>query len=557
MASEPTIIYPAKMVRTMDPAHPEAEAVAVRGNRILAVGSVEELSGYSGAVVDDRYTDNVLVPGFIEAHSHAGSGGTWEITYVGRFDRVAPNGKLWPGCTTVAAILDRLRDVERTLPSDQSIPLVAWGLDPIYYPGETVLAGDLDTVSDTRPIQVSHASGHLSVVNSAVLRTCHIDSTTPVEGVEKDEDGTPNGVLREFAAMALTRDLVGGGFAATGEAALRAFGQDAVNNGVTTVTDLGSLALLTDSGVDSLLDTVDSSFPARLSVFHFGAATSGAALPETADRMARLRGRNTDKLRMGHVKLILDGSIQGFTARLQEPGYLDGQPNGIWAMSPGEFDAALTAYHQAGLLVHVHCNGDQATELFLNTMEKVLTLHPRPDHRHTVTHSQMSTPAQYRRMAALGMCANIFANHIWAWGDQHMDITVGPDRARRMNAAATALSAGVPISLHSDTPVTPMAPLRSIKHAVTRLTPSGRVMGEFERITALEALKAVTLGAAYMLKMDAEVGSLEPGKLADLAVLDADPLGVPADEIGDIQVIGTVVGGEHFTSAVIQATLAV
>lgn len=138
-----------------------------------------------------------------------------------------------------------------------------------------------------------------------------------------------------------------------------------------------------------------------------------------------------------------------------------------------------------------------------------------------------------------------------------MDITVGPDRARRMNAAATALSAGVPISLHSDTPVTPMAPLRSIKHAVTRLTPSGRVMGEFEKITALEALKAVTLGAAYMLKMDAEVGSLEPGKLADLAVLDADPLGVPADEIGDIQVIGTVVGGEHFTSAVIQATLAV
>ena len=557
MANEITVIYPAKMVRTMDPARPEAEAVAVRGNRIRAVGSVAELSGYDGSVVDGRYADNILVPGFIEAHSHAGSGGTWEITYVGRFDRVAPNGKLWPGCTTVAAILERLQAVERSLPADQTIPLLAWGLDPIYYPGETVLAGDLDTVSSTRPIHVSHASGHLSVVNSAVLRSCHIDSTTLVEGVEKYGDGTPTGVLREFAAMALAQDRIGGGFAATGEAAIRAFGQDAVNNGVTTVTDLGSLALLTDSGVDSLLGIVDSSFPARLSVFHFGAATAGAALHETAARVAQLRVRSTEKLRLGHVKLILDGSIQGFTARLQPPGYLGGQPNGIWAMSPGEFEAALTAYHQAGLLVHVHCNGDQATELFLNTMEKVLTLHPRPDHRHTVTHSQMTTPAQYRRMAAMGMCANIFANHIWAWGDQHMDITVGPDRARRMNAAATALNSGVTISLHSDTPVTPMGPLQSIKHAVTRLTPSGRVMGEFERISAADALKAVTLGSAYMLKMDAEVGSLEPGKLADMAVLDADPLTVPAKDIGRIEVIGTIVGGEHFASAVIKTPLAV
>jgi predicted amidohydrolase YtcJ len=499
----------------------------------------------------------VLVAGFIEAHSHAGSGAAWDSTYVGRFDRVAPDGTLWPGCTTVGEVLDRLRAAERDLSADQAIPLLAWGLDPIYYAGETVLAQDLDTVSPTRPIHVSHASGHVCAVNSAILRRCNIDGNSGVEGVEKYGDGTPTGELREFAAMSLTKNLIGGGFNPTGEAAIRAFGQDAVNNGVTTVTDLGSLALMTDSGVDSLLNVVDSAFPARLSVFHFGAGMAGTSPREAAVRLGNVRGRSTDKLRMGHVKLILDGSIQGFTARVQHPGYLNGQPNGIWNMSPEAFEEALSAYHNAGLLVHVHCNGDQATELFLCTMEKVLTLHPRPDHRHTVTHSQMTTPAQYRRMAALGMCANIFVNHIWAWGDQHIDITVGPDRAARMNAAATALASGVPISLHSDTPVTPLAPLQTIKHAVTRLTPSGRVMGKSERISAAEALKAVTLGSAYMLKMDAEVGSIEPGKLADMAVLDADPLSVPVDDIGGIKVFGTIVGGEHFAAAVTKERSAV
>jgi predicted amidohydrolase YtcJ len=153
-------------------------------------------------------------------------------------------------------------------------------------------------------------------------------------------------------------------------------------------------------------------------------------------------------------------------------------------------------------------------------------------------------------MAALGVCANIFANHIWAWGDQHIDITVGPDRAARMNAAATALRLGVPISLHSDTPVTPLGPLHAVKHAVTRLTVSRRVMGEHERIGVQEALEAVTIGGAYMLKMDHEVGSLEAGKLADLAVLAEDPLAVEPERIGDIHVLGTVVGGRHHATKV-------
>ncbi|GII99796.1 hypothetical protein CLV28_1072 [Sediminihabitans luteus] len=550
-APDEIVVYPARLVRTMDPARPVAEAVAVRGDRVVAVGTLDELRAYGPVTVDDRYADAVLLPGFVEAHSHAMSGSSWDKVYVGRFERTSPDGRVWPGCEDVAAVVDRLRAAEAEL-DDPDAPLLAWGLDPIYFPGEELAARELDRVSTTRPVHVQHASGHIVAVNSTMLRLAGVDRGTDVEGVVKDAAGDPTGELQEFAAMGLVMAHVGAGNPmVTTPAALRAFAQDAVNHGATTLTDLGSVEVAGPAGPATYLETVDETFPARLSVFHFGSAGALSGPPrEAAARIAAARELSTDRLQLGHVKLMLDGSIQGFTARLMEPGYLGGRPNGIWAMAPHEFEEALTAFHVAGLLVHVHCNGDQATQLFVETLERVLTAHPRPDHRHTVTHSQMTTPAQYRRMAALGMCANIFANHVWAWGDQHMDVTVGPDRAARMNAARTALDTGVPISLHCDTPVTPLAPLETVQHAVTRQTPSGRVMGEHERITVGEALHAVTLGGAYMLKLDHEVGSIEPGKYADLAVLADDPMAVEPDRIGRIAVLGTVVGGRHHASTV-------
>ena len=193
--------------------------------------------------------------------------------------------------------------------------------------------------------------------------------------------------------------------------------------------------------------------------------------------------------------------------------------------------------------MHVHCNGDEATEVFLDAVETVLERHPRWDHRHTVQHCQTSTKAQYRRMKALGMCANLFSNHTFYWGDQHRDVTVGPERARGMNAAATALREGVPFSIHCDAPVTPMGHLHTMWCAVNRLTASGQVLGENERISAEDALHAVTLGAAWQLKLDHEIGSIEAGKYADFAVLEEHPYEVDPVTLKDIGVWGTVLGG--------------
>jgi predicted amidohydrolase YtcJ len=550
-AEDELVVYPARLVRTLDPARPTAQAVAVRGDRIRAVGTLDELASYGPARVDDRYADRVLLPGFVEAHSHASGGGLWRFPYLGYLDRVDPDGTSWPGCKTVADVLGRLRDADARMP-DPDEPLIAWGMDPIFYPGERLAARHLDGISERRPIYIQHQSFHHATVNTALMRRDGITRATAVPGVLKDADGDPVGELAESAAMALVKSVRGLLAGALDAATLGGFARDARNQGITTAVDLGNPDLMSETTVSLYRDTTaPDDFPLRMSVAAFAFGWGGAAVapvPELAERLVALEDRSTDKVRFGLVKFILDGTVQGFTARVDAPGYLHSSERGVWVCAPEDFRAAFEVCHAAGLQVHAHCNGDQATELFLDVVETSLRRHPRWDHRHTVTHSQLSTAAQYRRMAALGVGANIFANHIWAFGDKHLDVTLGIDRASRMNAAATALRCGVPISLHSDSPVTPLGPLATMKHAVTRLTQSGRVMGEFERISPAEALRAVTIGAAYLLKLDGQVGSVEAGKFADLAVLASDPLAVEPEALPGIEVIGTVVGGQHHPS---------
>jgi predicted amidohydrolase YtcJ len=539
-----TVVFPAQVVRTLDRGRPLAEAVAVRGDRVRAVGSVEELCGYPDAAVDDRFADAVIVPGFVEAHSHTFGAALWEFPYVGYFDRHDPDGRLWSGCSSIEAALDRLAAAEAAM-EDADAPLLAWGFDAIYFSGERLVAAHLDRVSRARPMFVLHASAHVATVNSAMLELRDIASSKHVTGVVVGPDGTPNGELQEPAAMSLANvmhQFLGGGDLAS---MLWRAGSEAADVGCTTIVDLGQPRVLDPAFVGAVVTEVDrSDFPVRLSTFLMaGGAVGGSRRTDELTGLEAARARSTDRVRFGHVKIVLDGSIQQFTARLLPPGYLDDAHRGIWVTGPDSYRELFARFHAAGALIHVHCNGDEATELFLDVLEDVLARHPRWDHRHTVTHSQLTTAAQYRRLAALGGCANVFANHIFYWGDQHRDRILGPDRAARMDAAATALAAGVPISLHCDTPVTPLDPLATMHHAVNRLTATGQVLGPDERITAEQALHAVTLGAAYTLKMDGEIGSIEAGKFADLTVLDRDPVAVPPGDISSVRVLATVKGG--------------
>lgn len=541
-SAQPYVIYPARGVLTMNPSRPRAPAVAVREGRILGVGDAAVLAGWGAHRVDERYADRVLMPGLVEAHSHLLEGGIWDYPYVGFYPRHGPDGELWPGLKDVAALVQALRAAEARLP-DPDAPLVAWGLDPILFGGPRVRVADLDQVSQRRPIVAIHANFHVLNVNSAMLARAGITRDTDVDGILRDPAGAPTGELAELAAMFPVFRIIGDPFAmGRGERAARRFACLAQAAGVTTAIDMTND--LSDESVDALSRaTRRDDFPLRLVAALFGNGTDSRTGIECVQ--ARI-ARNDEKLRFGPVKLITDGSIQGFTARLKWPGYYDGHPNGIWNIAPTQLNDAVAAYHAAGLQLHIHVNGDEACEVALDALERALARNPRPDHRHTLQHCQMADAAQFLRIRALGLCVNLFCNHIYYWGDVHRDVTMGPDRAERMDATGTARSLGIPFAMHSDAPITPMAPLFSAWCAVNRRAASGRFIGLSERITAADALRAITLGAAYTLRLDAEIGSIEVGKRADFAVLAEDPSIVPPEALKDVRVVGTMVGGVPF-----------
>lgn len=537
-------LYRAKRIHTFNPARAEATHVAVRDGRILGVGSREELAGWGEHILDERFADKVLLPGFVEGHSHLGEGVYWRYIYCGYFDRMGPDGRIWPGVNSIEAVVQRLLQVQAENPKDTT-PLVAWAFDPIYFTGRRCNRHDLDRVSTTRPIALMHASGHITNGNSLALELAGLlRPGVDHPGILLGDDGLPNGELRGPDAMTpvlvkcgISRDVMAGDT----EGAL-AFGQLAVRKGVTTATDLASS--INDRTVEQLLEvTGRADYPVTLvPALHVRGQTAEQAI----ERALALKERSTERLLLGRVKAHADGSIQGFSARLRWPGYFNGAPQGLWYVEPEYLRRVYALALENGVQMHTHTNGDAAIDLALDCIEDALRKHPSGDHRFMLQHCQMADRAQLQRMKALGVGGNFFANHHFYWGDAHYGLTLGPDRAERMNPCRSAQELGVRWTIHSDAPVTPLGPLHVAWCAVNRLTASGRLLGAHERISVGEALRAVTLGAASTLHLDHEIGSIEVGKRADFAVLEDDPFEIDPGRLKDVRVWGTVQGGRIF-----------
>ena len=583
-----TTIYSARRILTMNPRRPVATHVAVRDGHVLGAGNLDELAGWGDHELDERFAGKVVMPGFVEGHCHSWEGSAWEDTYLGFFDRIAPDGVLHPGLKNIDAVVKRFRAAAASAEADagaeaghgagKSRPggsdgpdgidgpggpgragtsdtpgepgqsgeaVMGWGFDPIFFGGRRMVAADLDRVSATRPVIVMHQSGHIVNVNSEALRRAGITRDTNVQGLIRGANGEPTGELQGPALRAIVYRAAGRDrFLDMGRGdSLWRFAQSARRGGVTTATDLAN-ELPEETVASQIAITADEDFPLRIVPAFFAAARPA---DEGVAWVKSLIPRSHDRLRYGLVKLVLDGSIQGFTARMKWPGYYNGHENGLWYIEPNEeLPRILGTFHRAGLQVHIHTNGDEATEAAIDAIETVLRERPAADARFTLQHCQMAHDAHFRRMARLGICANLFANHLYYWGDQHHALTMGPERAGRMDAAGTAKRLGVPFSIHSDAPVTHLAPLFTAWCAVNRTTASGRVLGEAERLTVADALHAITLGAAFTLKLDTEIGSIETGKRADFAILEDDPLAVEPAALKDVAVWGTVVGGRVF-----------
>ncbi|MEO7008238.1 MAG: amidohydrolase family protein, partial [Caldimonas sp.] len=358
----PTTVFQARKIITMNPMQPDATHVAVRDGRILAVGDLERMRAWGAFDLDARFADQVLMPGLVEGHCHLMAGGLWQFPFVGLHARTAPDGEVWAGCRNFDEVVARLIELEAQV-GDPAKPLLAWGFDPIFFGSERMTVRHLDRVSTTRPIVILHASQHLMNVNSAALEKAGITRDTEVEGVARFDNGEPTGELQEFAAMFPIARLTGNIFRIAGatEQSLRLFGQIAQLAGVTTATDL--VNDLSDDNVQALQKvTAEADFPVRLVPAYIG--LDGSMSREAgAARVTSRVAANTDKLHFGLVKIVTDGSIQGFTARVRWPGYYNGHENGIWIQPPAELKATIAHFHAAGFQLHIHTNGDEATEL--------------------------------------------------------------------------------------------------------------------------------------------------------------------------------------------------
>ena len=533
-------IFEAKKIITMDPSLPEATHIAVKEGKVLGVGSLENLQSLGQYELDTQFADKYIYPGFVEGHSHALEGAMWNYLYLGFYPRHDPDGNLHSGYTNITEIQQRLRSFAEDKPSYE--PIIAWGFDPVYFNEQRLDRYIIDEAVKDRPVVILHANLHLMTVNSAMLALTTLNNDTEIEGVMRNEDGKLNGELREMAAMFAVYEALGRNLFEEVDShdTLIKYGEAAKRVGITTITDLYNP--LTKKGIKTLNDVCSrEDYPIRL-------VPAMAALnwenTKGIQRVTECKELNTDKLHFGLIKIMTDGSIQGFSARMLWPGYHNGSENGICNAPPETLKQMVLDYHQSGLQLHIHTNGDEAVEIMLDAIEQAQTLWYRADHRHTLQHCQFISQAQMRRAAKLGVCLNMFVNHIYYWGDIHHTKTLGYSRSRRMQPLKSALSLNIPVAMHSDAPITPLGPLFSMWCAIERKTSTDHILGDHERLTVEQALHTITLGAAYTLNMDDVIGSLEVGKYADMAILDIDLYEIKPEQLKELKVHATVLGGQ-------------
>ena len=538
-------VYRGGDVVTMDDAMPQATAVAIRGDRIVAVGSDAKMAAYIGDRTEVReLRGNTLLPGFIDAHSHIGYQGLVLTQFVDL--NSPPVGTI----KSISQIVDRLKQrVEDTAKGDW---VIGFGYDDTLVKEQRhPTREDLDKVSTQHPIWISHSSGHLGVGNSKALELAGITAATPEpEGgvIRRDpETGLPNGVFEEQSAMGpvlmlaygsmTLEDVLAGTSAAIADYASK--GITTAQEGAASPDSLGGLAMARQQGL--------------LKIRVVAQPTVQVTLAELAGNY-QIPFENDGLLKVGATKLFGDGSIQGYTGYLGHPYHVPKDPahpeyRGYPLQSRGKLAEQVLAVHSSGRQMAIHGNGDAAIDDILWAYAQAQAKVPRKDARLVVIHSQMVREDQLDKMAELGVIPSFFNMHTYYWGDRHRDIFIGPERAARISPAQSAARRDIPFTLHADTPVVPMEPLRMLWSAVTRETADRAILGPEQRVSPERALRGLTIDAARQYFDEDDKGSITAGKLADLVVLDANPLTVPAADILGIEVLETVVGGEVVYSA--------
>ena len=539
MSADADTIYTGGDIVTVDDARPAAAAVAVKGGRIAAVGDTAEVMadhrGRGTEIVDLR--GKTLLPGFLDPHSHYIN----SLMVANEVNVYAPPAGPGTDVQAIVAALNKFRDSRRIPPGEV---ITAYGYDDTLMPGgRTLHCEDLDADFPEHPIIVQHVSLHGGVLNSAALRKWGItaDTPTPPGGVivRKAGSNEPDGLLMEtaflpvFASLPKPTPRQEVGWSKAGQLLYAAAGITTAQEGLSHAADIALMQRAAEGGAGLIdivaypfildLDTVLQRYP-----------------PGTF-------GRYRNRVKLGGVKITLDGSPQGRTAYFTTPYLVDG-PEGQheWRGDLGFPQDTVNGWfkqvYDLGLQLLIHANGDAAIDVLLAAHEFAAAADPAAGRRTNAIHSQFVRRDQLDKFVEYRIIPSFFTAHTFYFADAHIRLR-GREQTNFLSPMRAAIERGLHPTNHTDFNVTPIDQMFVLWTAVNRVSRSGAVIGADQRVTPLDALKAITINAAYQYFEEDTKGSIEVGKLADLVMLDANPLTVDPMAIKDIKVVETIKEG--------------
>ena len=545
-SSEGITIYHAKEIVTLDEKVASANAVSVKSDRVMAIGSLDDLIERNpDASIDHQFQNDVIVPGFIEHHIHP-----FLSAITMNAEIISIEGWDLPNNQSIAyrdrdSYMQRLSEIEENMKSDS--PLITWGFHH-YFHGD-LSREDLDRISKDRPILVMHRSYHEFILNTPALEYFDI-SQEFIESLDEEARAyadfdrghfSEQGMISVFPK--LLRYLGKPEYLLSG---LQLTEDYLHQNGVTMIANPGAWLIKSIQDAKNLI-LGDESTPFRSffipSALILSEDHDVPELVEEAKKLLEWGGGKVEYL-PNRIKLFADGAMYSQNMVLSE-GYLDGH-QGAWLMQEGLYRSAFKLFWDEGYQIHIHQNGDEALDLILDVLEENMANNPREDHRTTIVHFGISRADQMDRVKSLGAIISANPYYVTALSDLYSKKGLGPERALEMVRLGDVDRAGIRFGLHSDMPMAPGSPLVLMHAAVNRINFANEVAGPKQRVSPLAALKGVTLDAAYIMGLEDDYGSISEGKLANFTILSENPLSVNPQTIKDIEIKATIVEGKHY-----------
>ena len=507
-------------------------SIAVKNKEIIWIGSHKNAKHIQGKHID--FGNQAVLPGFIDAHGHA--------SYLAFATQVANIAS--PPVGTINNIKELKTKLKKFI-IDSNLKPGEWvmGLgydDSLLEEQRHPTKDDLNEVSTEHPIYLIHVSAHLGAANSLGLSLANINAETqdpPGGRIRRYENSSePNGVFEETAAyplqqlaMSAYKDPIG-----SVKKAMNIYAR----NGITTAQDGAS-----SPETIGLMQAADAQGMINLDIISYPIGQNGLDKNLHSIDFGNYEGR----LKIGGIKLILDGSPQGKTAYLTEPYYKpphneSDSYKGYPLIPQSEVLKWVKKYADLNIPIMAHANGDAAADMLIKAVKDADIA---SDHRTIMIHAQTVREDQLDQMNELKIIPSYFSTHTFYWGDWHRDSVFGQDRAMRISPTKSTLNRKMPFTVHNDAPVVPPDMIRLLWSTTNRKTRSGKVLGEEQKISTYEALKAITINAAYQHFEDDIKGTIEVGKLADLVVLSTDPLSMPSESLLDLQIVSTFSHGRE------------